>query len=546
MRNIQKQFHRTRACASLRCCMQSAHAGAMTPRMFALMALLAASTHAASEPRRMAITLDHQDTSPALTLLARQAGEQAPPSARSVLRALPPMPQVNTGGTVLNFDGVAGDGAAASDASGAAGATQYVQRVNARMAVYGKADGALLLGPIPGNAVFGNFSGSPGADACRLSNIGAPIVQYDKLARRWILSQLAWAPGNAATGPYYQCIAISATEDALGSYHRYTLELQDSSGASLFGDYPKLSVWPDGYYFTFVLFNTTAGGYRGPRVCGIDRLPMLDGGNTSGLCWDMGTAFGPLSASDLDGGAAPPAGSPNYLLSLDFTDDGSGEHLFMWKVSRAGGTIGEPLEVPVAPFTIGCPGSYGGACVRQPAPGGRLDAMGDRLMSRLVYRNFGDREALVVNHSIQQPGALRDGPLGVRWYELRDPNGAVAVYQQGTFAPDSNSRWMGSMAMDSMGNIALGFSVAGDATPPGLRYTGRMRSEPMGRMENEEVIVNGSGVQQDGFGQWGQQSAMAVDPVSDCTFWHTGQYIASTGVATWRTRIASAAFRNCM
>jgi hypothetical protein len=386
----------------------------------------------------------------------------------------------------------------------------------------------------------------PGADACRLSNAGAPIVQYDKLAARWILSQLAWAPGNAATGPYYQCIAVSTSSDALGGYHRYALDMRDANGAILFGDDPKLSVWPDGYYFTFVLFNTAAGGYRGPRVCGLDRASMLAGADASGLCWDMGSAFGPLSAADLDGGAAPPAGSPNYLLSLDFTDEGSGDHLFMWKVSFANGSLSGPLEVPVAPFTIACPGSHGGACVRQPAPGARLDAMGDRLMTRLAYRNFGGREVLLANHTIQQPGALRDGPVGVRWYELRDPNGAVAVAQQGTYAPDGDSRWMGSMAMDGMGNIALGYSVSGEATPPGMRYTGRMRSEPLGRMENEEVIVNGAGVQRDTFGQWSHQGAMAVDPVGDCTFWHTGQYIASTGTGTWRTRIASAAFRNCL
>ena len=546
----------------------------MTPRYaLALLALLAGA-QAGAQPQKVDITLVHPDTSPALSLLARQQGAPSTaariplqplevtahmrtPAPRNAARgappmsaipggaAHPPMPQVHTQGTVLNFEGLSGNGAAASDASGAVGATQYVQWVNTRMAFYNKADGALLLGPIEGNTVFANFTGYPGADACRLSNVGSPIVQYDKLAERWVLSQLAWAPGYAATGPYYQCIAVSATSDASGSYYRYAMEMRDYSGNIIFNDYPKLSVWPDGYYFTFVMFNTTAGGYRGPRICGLDRATMLTGANTRASCWDLGTAHGPLVSSDLDGTTAPPKGSPNYLLSLDFTDDGSGDHLFMWKVSFTDNSLSEPVEVPVAPFTIGCPGVAGGACVRQPAPGETLRAMGDRLMNRLAYRNFGNREVLLVNHTIQQPGAMRDGPVGVRWYELRNPGGAVAVYQQGSFAPDSNSRWMGSMAMDKMGNVLLGYSVSGDATPPGLRYTGRMRSEPSGRMENEEVITNGTGVQADTFHQWGHQSATTVDPVSDCTFWHTGQYIASTGQATWRTRIASAAFRNC-
>ena len=166
-------------------------------------------------------------------------------------------------------------------------------------------------------------------------------------------------------------------------------------------------------------------------------------------------------------------------------------------------------------------------------------------MYRLAYRNYGDREVLAANHTVQQPGAPADGPVGVRWYELRDPNGAVAVYQQGTHAPDGSSRWMASIAFDKAGNMALGYSVSGAATPPGIRYTGRLRTEPLGRLETEAVIVSGSGVQVDTHSRWGGYSAMSVDPVDDCTLWTTHQYIAVTGSFTWRTRIASFAFNNC-
>jgi hypothetical protein len=202
--------------------------------------------------------------------------------------------------------------------------------------------------------------------------------------------------------------------------------------------------------------------------------------------------------------------------------------------------------VPVAPFTIACPNEFGGPCIEQPSPGEPLDALGDRLMHRLAYRNFGDREALVVNHSVQQPGAPADGPVGVRWYEVRNMATVPVVYQQGTWAPDGNSRWMGSIAMDRMGNIALGYSITGPGVFPGIRYTGRMRSEPLGRLEPEAVIVNGGGVQVDTFNRWGDYSAMTVDPVGDCKLWYTQEYQAETGQFNWRTRIANFKFGNCL
>jgi hypothetical protein len=545
-------------------------------RVLLSISILAASTQVlAQQPARLDLRLPAADLSPTLKELARTvpalAAQARPFPARLVtpsmkrdvpgatLHAHAPMSalqtgalatgaRVFTGGTFINRDGIVSDGTGAPpDPNGVPGETQYVQWVNTRLAVYNKSDGALLLGPIPGNAVFAGMTGSPGADACRTSNNGDPIVQYDKLAKRWILTQFGWDPAHAETGPYYQCIAISTSSDATGSYYRYAWDIRGSDGNPVFPDYPKVGVWPDAYYFSWVLFqNLAVGGYLGPRVCGVDRAVMLTGGSPTARCNDFGTAFGPILPSDLDGSMPPPAGSPNYLLSLDFGNDGSGDHLFMWRFSFADATVSAPIQIPVAPFVIACPLEFGGPCVQQPAPGEALDALGDRLMYRLAYRNFGSREVLLANHSVQQPGAVTDGPVGVRWYELRNLSSTPAVYQQGTWAPDTDSRWMGSIAMDKMGNIALGYSVSGPSTPPGVRYTGRLRSEPLGRLEPEAVIVNGGGVQVDTVNRWGDYSAMAVDPVSDCKLWYTQEYIASTGSFNWSTRIAAFRFGNCM
>lgn len=453
--------------------------------------------------------------------------------------AKPALPHVYTNGTPVNIEGVPQNSGAPSDANGAVGFSQYVQWVNTQFAIYSKTDGALLLGPVDGNVLWSGLTGTPGFDTCRTANQGDPIVQYDQLAKRWVLTQLAFTSLN---GPFFQCIAISTSDDATGSYYRYVLGVNDN-GVSLLGDYPKMSVWPDAYYFSFVLFTNANGGYRGPGVCGLDRVPMLSGGATSAACYNFGPAFGPILTSDIDGQIPPAADSPVYLMALDFGEDGSGDHLFFWRFSFSGLYVTDALTVPVAPFIIGCPTT--GTCIKQPPPGEPLDALSDRLMYRLAYRNFGNREALVVNHSVQQPGAPTNGPVGVRWYELRDPATSPYVYQQGTIAPDGDSRWMASMGIDKSGNIAVGYSVSGPATYPGIRYTGRLRTEPMGRMEVEGVIVNGSGAQVNTFGRWGDYSGMETDPFDECTFWYTNQYIASTGAFTWRSRIANFKFRNC-
>jgi hypothetical protein len=447
---------------------------------------------------------------------------------------------------LINRDGIPAEGLIAPpDPNGAVGETQYVQWVNIRLAVYDKTTGALELGPIPGSALFAGMGSSPGAQACANGDNSDPIVQYDKLAKRWILTVIAWDPANFVTGPFYQCIAVSTSPDATGSYYRYAWDIRDAEGNPVIPDYPKVGVWPDAVYFTWVLFSTPLENYGGPRACGVDRATLLAGGAPTARCHDFGVAYGPILPSDLDGTTAPPAGSPNYLLSLDFNVDGSGDHLFMWRLSYAKATVSSAITIPVAPFTIACPDQGGGPCIQQPPPGDPLDSLGDRLMYRLAYRNFGDREALVANHSVQQPGAPNGGPVGVRWYELRNLRTTPGVYQQGTWAPDGNSRWMASIAMDKTGNIALGYSVSGPSTYPGVRYTGRLRSEPLGRLEPESVLVNGSGVQTDTGNRWGDYSAMAIDPGGDCKFWYTQEYIAETGIATWRTRIADFRFRNC-
>jgi Putative Ig domain len=420
------------------------------------------------------------------------------------------------------------DAYAPPDTNGAVGATQYVQWVNVNFAVFNKSTGALVYGPAAGNTIWSGFGGG-----CQTNNNGDPIVQYDKAANRWIMTQF-----SVSTTPYLQCVAVSTTSDATGSYNRYAF----SFGNTQFPDYPKLGVWPDGYYMSFNIFN---GGrtWAGAKACALDRNAMLSGGAATMQCFQLSTSFGGLLPSDLDGTIAPPAGSPDFFLNY------GSNSLNLWKFhvdwsNAANTTFAGPTSIPVASFSAAC---GGGTCIPQPSTTQQLDSLADRLMYRLAYRRFADgHEALVVNHSVTAGTST-----GIRWYELRNPlastmaAGTPVVFQQGTYAPDSSYRWMGSIAMDHVGDIAVGYSVSSSSLNPSIRYTGRMPTDPINTLESETSVKAGSGSQLQTLSRWGDYSAMSVDPVDDCTFWYTNEYLKANGTFNWSTWITSFTFPGC-
>jgi len=406
------------------------------------------------------------------------------------------------------------------DTEGTVGATQYVQWVNTSFAIFNKSTGALIAGPTAGNTLWSGFGGG-----CQSNNDGDPIVLYDKAAQRWIFSQF-----SVSTTPYLQCIAVSTSSDATGTYNRYSFQYTD------FDDYPKMAVWSDAYYETFNMF---AGGttFAGADACAYDRTNMLAGNAATQVCFQQSTAVGGLLPADIDGSTAPPAGSPNYLLYYGTNN----LNLYKFHVdftTPSNSTFTGPTVIPVAAFSPLC---GGGTCVPQPGVSQQLDSLADRLMYRLAYRNFGTHESLVVNHSV-----VAGSSGGVRWYEIQNPSGTPTVAQQGTFAPDSNYRWMGSIAMDQSGDMALGYSVSSSSVNPSIRYVGRVPTDPAGTMEAEVNVVNGTGSQTgSNLSRWGDYSAMQVDPVDDCTFWYTQEYIKSNGAFNWNTRIANFKFPSC-
>ncbi|HEV3166097.1 MAG TPA: hypothetical protein VGZ22_18885 [Isosphaeraceae bacterium] len=432
--------------------------------------------------------------------------------------------------TSLDFDGLDAAQTVASggpfvppDTNGAVGATQFVEWVNVTFEVFDKTTGAVVMGPTPGNAFWKGFGG-----ACEARNDGDIIIQYDKQADRWVAAQPVFAP------PFMYCLAVSTTSDATGFYNRYAFSFPSPNTS--FPDYPKLGVWPDGYYVTANIFSPH---FSGAMACALDRANMLAGHAAKIVCFQESPNVSSLLPADLDGRTPPPAGSPNFMVGLaDATD----LNFFRFHVdfgNPANSTFIGPTLIPVAPFAEPCSLSTR-ACITEPNPGEKVDSLGDRVMYRLAYRNFGDHEALVVNHTIEG-GA----EAGVRWYEIRNPSSSPFVFQQGTVIDPNINYWMGSIAMDAVGNIALGFSASSSGLFPSVAVVGRVPTDPLGTMEAPTFLVTGGGVQVQSFRRWGDYSSMSVDPKDDCTFWYAQEYMKTTGSFNWSTRIASFKFNSC-
>ncbi len=494
------------------------------------------------------IKSSRHDTSPPLSQLAHAFSLSNKPDTPSAT-ARPTRPEITSQSTDpvaqalqsplagvtsgLNFDGqsaadnraVLGFAFVPPDTNGAVGDTQFVQMVNVTVAVYSKDSGELQMGPAPIHTLWTGFGG-PCENA---GDGGDPIVLYDHIAGRWLISQLQY---NSTFTANEQCVAISTTSDATGTYNRYEFDF----GAN-FPDYPKFSVWPDAYYNTINVF--PARGFAGAAACAFDRSAMLSGAPASVICFQQPPSVASLLPADLDG-PAPPRGEPDFFMSLA---DSTHLNLFQFHVdfdTPGNSTFTGPTLIEVAPYSEICARSVTLACIPEPPPGEKVDGIGDRLMFRLAYRNFGDHESLVVNHTVKG-GAL----AGVRWYEIRSPQTAPFVFQQGTVVDPDVNFWMGSIAMDKAGNIALGFSASSRNLFPSVYVVGRTPSDALGAMSGPMVLVEGTGAQFNSFRRWGDYSSMAIDPANDCAFWYTQEYYATTGSFNWSTRVGSFTFDSC-
>src|ERR1051326_134774 len=490
------------------------------------------------------------------------------------------VPTINTPAPSLTFEGLgrteniaAGFGnLSPPDTNGDVGPNHYVQQTNLLVRVWNKT-GTPLTAPFPLSSLWAVANGGPGGQ-CSASDAGDPVVLYDPLANRWMLSQFAFASQTAA--PYHQCIAISKTADPSGAYYLYDFITGGTTGGNEFPDYPHLGVWPDGYYMMVHQF-TLGGPFNGTGVYSFNRAKMLVGDPTANyIYFNLNLTSHPEGIggglfADLDGLNPPPAGAPDifaYLTATDFGDPAKGIRLFNFHADfavpanstfteRAESSYAAPLAV--AGFSLVSPA--GRRDVPQPAPAATvttsLDSITDRLMHRMQYRNHGGFETLVLSHTVGSPGSTVFGTFRAapRYYELRNSGSGYTVNEQATFGPaDGISRWVPSAAEDNQGNLAVGYSVssgaAGGNVMPGIRYAGRLATDPPnGLAQGEATLINGTGVQTSTGNRWGDYSMLALDPSDDCTFWYTTEYYTAAGQAAstvgWQTRIGAFKFPQC-
>jgi hypothetical protein len=427
------------------------------------------------------------------------------------------------------------------------GGTQYVQWNNTSFAVFDKHTGALLYGPAAGNTLFQALGGD-----CASHNDGDPVVTYDILSGRWILSQFVVGGSN---GFSHQCVAVSATQDATGEYYLYDFVTDPTN----FIDYPHTGVWPDGYYMSAHVFNSAGTAFLAGRVYVFERDKMIAGlparQVSSNLANLTGNQFGFVPA-DLDSLTPPPAGEASFILGPHPSNRALTVSTRVAVTWGATPTIALTTDTIANATTINAPCISGGrSCVPQPPPAGTgdyLDNLSNHFMYRLAYRNNGTQaapqESLLTNITVGSTTPTSHD--AVRWYEFRNAGNSTAtptLFQQSTFDPDGTFRWMGSIAMDKDQDVALGYSESSTTIKPAIWLTGRLGSDPLNTMGAEAQVQAGAGSQTSGAGnRWGDYTSMTLDPVDQCTFYYTNEYLMANGTFNWSTRVAAYKFPSCV
>ena len=479
---------------------------------------------------------------------------------KNVWRPAPTMP-----GPLLTFEGESAAEACACappDSDGDVGPNHYVEAVNVAFKIFDK-NGNTLAGPTTYNSLFAPLIGTP----CSGSNHGDPFVFYDHLADRWVISDFAF-PGLPSAGPFYQCIAVSQTGDPVsGGWFLYALQ-HEPAQPTWIGDYPKFALWnnpqPGGaYHLTVNLFDGPTLAFKGVRAYALDRASMLTGGPANAIGFTVPLAGVGDSYSFVPAGFRtgdpPPAGRDEMLLAIDSPATGGvtltqvhARFFHVDFVNPANSTLGvganhtPNAEISVSPFVDAFTNSAGFTIVPQQGTADKIQTLGDKIMTPMVYQNRSGTESLWASNTVC-PDVNCTGPTGVRWYQFNVTGGTFpatpAQQQTWTNGDDGLYRFMPSIAVDNAGNTAIGYSTSNSASFPGIRYAGRLASDPSNDLsQGEAIMFNGTGSQTGTNGRWGDYSMTTVDPTDGLSFWHANEYYATTSSFNWRTRIGKFKF----
>ena len=453
------------------------------------------------------------------------------------------------------------------DTNMAVGDTQIVQWVNVSYTVCQKTSPYTCGSAIDGNTIWTSLGG-----ICGVNNDGSAIAQWDVTAHRWILAQ------NVLTGNYGICVAVSTSPDATGTYYLYEFPALNNG----YPDYPKWGIWPTGYFQTYNNFGPGDSGFLGAVFCAYNSAKLLVGDQTAEqICHQYLNIDDSLLPADRDSPTAPPAGQDEFAIGSVGRDDNGHLSLYSvhinnqndWTKGASFNGNGNSQLIRVSPYGPSCNGAYGGTCVPQKGIPDLLDSLGDRLMYRFAYWEDQPLANVFATPPLPVPAqhwlvnfdvAASSGNIGPRWMEITAPIKKVSlptdlakltVFQQGTYAPDGNWRWMGSIARDKVGDILLGYSESCGSTCPGgtlggvypsVYIAGRQVNDPLGlgNLEAEVQVIGGAGSQPDTSNLWGGYSSMRIDE-DGCTFWYTQEYYLVTQPFDWSTQVASAKFSNC-
>ena len=462
-------------------------------------------------------------------------------------RSNPTMP-----GPLFTFEGI-GDtcGCQPSDSEGDVGPNNYIEAINETFKIFDK-NGNTLAGPTGYNTFFAPLVGTP----CTSFNDGDPYVLYDKAADRWVISDFAFPsfPGSS----FYQCIAVSQTSDPVsGGWFFYALQV-DPGNPTFLGDYPKFALWNSGgspaqnaYFLTMNLFSSPTT-FNGVRAYALDRASMLAGGSANAIGFTVGLAgvvdsYSFVAATQRTG-APPPAGRDEMVLAIDSPSSGGvsltqvhGRFFHVDFANPANSTFGVGANhTPNAEITVnGFVDAFTNTTsdlVPQQGTSNKLDTLGDKIMTPVVYQNRGGTESLWADSTVLEN--YPNGPTAVRWYQFDVTGGnfpaAAAQQQSWDNAGDGLWRWMPSTAVDENGNMVIGYSTSSTTIFPSIRYAGRLAGDPTGNLgQGEGIMFAGVSAQTCG-PRWGDYTRTEVDPSNGMDFWHINQYAQS---GDWHTRI---------
>lgn len=469
----------------------------------------------------------------------KQPSGRAPSLPLAPHAPLVPMPSPSMSVEGLNF---ATNGAGwPPDTNGDVGPGVYMQGVNTSIGVFDKTTGAQITAFTYASFWAGSGTGTP----CDANNQGDIIVLYDPLQDRWLFMDFAFAlSGGLDTPPYYFCFAVSKTSDPVsGGWWKYAYLAQDAS--SNFPDYPKGGVWTDGFYFSANMFGSGGGTFKGVRLYAFDRLAMESGtlrAATKDYAYPANDVFTVLPANLR--GTLPPAGRNEFFVSESVV-------AFRFDVWTASPDYGTGVLTVTGPSIVSQT-TYTAAADPVASPRNNIDTLSDRGMVQAQYRNLNGVESLWFNHTTGTTSAST--PTGSQWAQINVTGGTAVsppvqqqIFNNGT---DGLNRFMGSLAVDGSGNMALGYTAENSTTNPDIRYAGRLSSDTLSTLPQTEVsMLNGVTRESPGNNcggaactRWGDYSLMTVDPIDDCTFWYTNEYYLSPDTTGWHTRIGNFSF----